>query len=348
MVASMIGPEQRARLNLAKLRAVVRAHTGATTTQDRPLGGLAAVVVGDDGNVQEGRVQDGFVLVSGPAGLGAAVLWALRQDHPRRLHLIVDTDAEDAPDPDVLARRAGYFRADPWVYRLVGSELTRAQPAAHEPPLVPDPAALVAMEPLRAAGVEVVVEHGVVLAEVLGLEVGRVVKDPVRGFHLEVGVGRYDREAARLMEALRSVEEVTATVLDVVRGHRRPDQPPHLLNRLARQRWLRANILVRPELVGASYLVAMEPPFPRESLIDTTPALASGRRTDGGSVVVACAVGVDAEAIPTAADARHRFDPEAELVYVCPSRDQYRAVRELAQALRQPARMVTLEGEWTS
>ena len=76
--------------------------------------------------------------------------------------------------------------------------------------------------------------------EVLGLEVGRVVKDPVRGFHLEVGVGRYDREAARLMEALRSVEEVTATVLDVVRGHRRSDQPPHLLNRLARQRWLRA------------------------------------------------------------------------------------------------------------
>ena len=92
----------------------------------------------------------------------------------------------------------------------------------------------------------------------------------------------------------------------------------------------------------------MEPPFPRESLIDTTPALASGRRIDGGAVVVACAVGVDPEAIPTAADARHRFDPEAELVYVCPSRDQYRAVRELAQALRQPARMVTLEGEWTT
>ncbi len=48
---------------------------------------------------------------------------------------------------------------------------------------------------LLDAGVEVVVEHGVIRGEVRGLEVARVGGRRRRRRPLEVGVGRHDREA---------------------------------------------------------------------------------------------------------------------------------------------------------
>ncbi len=346
--------EQRARLNQVKLRSVVRTFVSAQAgagagnaepaeklqLEDRALGGVAALVVpAPPGSDQRGA---GYVLAAGQAGIGAALVWARRQPEP--LALIIIAEGESA---GMLARRSHYFSDEPIVYRLSGTELALAAPSPHRAVLCADPAALAAVAPLRAAGVDVVVEHGVVMAEVSGLEVARVMKNAEGGgFHLEVGVGRYDREAARLMQAVRSTEEVTNTVIEVVRGHRRPGETPHLLNRLARQRWLRSMVLADPALVGASELWAIEPPEPRENLIEPVPAFAAGTAIDGHAVVVACCVGVDAEALPTAADARDRSDPQAELLYVSPARDQYRAVRELAAALRRPARLVALEGQW--
>ena len=51
MASTVTDPELRARLNLAKLRAVVRARTGSDEIEDRPLGGLAGVVVDGVGYV---------------------------------------------------------------------------------------------------------------------------------------------------------------------------------------------------------------------------------------------------------------------------------------------------------
>ncbi len=355
--------EQRARLNLAKLRAVVRRYVsehqrgGVENVQlhDRALGAVAALVVPPPPGSDEHPT--GYVLAAGQAGIGAALVWARRQPEFRQpetqhagseqagfLRLAIIAEGQAA---GILARRARYFAQAPMVYLLTGTELTPAEAAPHLPVMAADPAALTAVAPLRAAGVDVVVEHGVVTAELSGLEVARVMPDAEGGgFHLEVGVGRYDREAARLMQAVRSTEEVTNTVIEVVRGHRRPGETPHLLNRLARQRWLRSMVLANPSLVGAAHLAPIEPPAPRENLIQPIPALAAGTALDGHPVVVACCVGVDAEALPTAADARDRTDPEAELIYVCPPRDQYRAVRDLAAALRRPARLVALDGQW--
>ena len=74
-----------------------------------------------------------------------------------------------APRPSRWARRRGWTReASAWADRL------------------------------RAAGAEPVVEGGVLTGEVLGLEVARVVTD-AEGSRLEVGVGKHDRHAQRIM-----------------------------------------------------------------------------------------------------------------------------------------------------
>ena len=70
-------------------------------------------------------------------------------------------------------------------------------PAEAEPVPVaapPDERALDLVPLLADAGATVVVEHGLVTGEILGLEVARVVTDD-GGARVEVGVGRHDREA---------------------------------------------------------------------------------------------------------------------------------------------------------
>lgn len=341
MPTSDIDPELRARLNLAKLRALVRDHAGADEVVVRSMGALPAVLAGDDG----------YVLATGGGGIGAALVWARRQHLQGALHVFADPAPADgsapASDPGVLARRARFFTRSPEVYAIEGATAALVEPAPHRPVLPARADALAAIEPLRAAGAEIVVEHGVVMAEIAGLEIGRVVADAEGdGVHLEMGVGHHDREASHIMEAVLSPQGVRGSVMDVVRTHRRVGQPPHLLTRLARQRWLRSRILADPSLVGAAHLELLEPPLPRRNLVEPVPALAVGSTVDGRPIVVACAVGVDLEAIPTAADARDRVDPEAELVYATPARDQYPVLRDLAAMLVRPARLVALEGEW--
>lgn len=325
-------PELRARLNLAKLRAVVREHTGDDTWNGAAAGTVAAVT----------RGPDAFVLAPTTAGLGAALAFAARRGLDGTVTVVADDDADAA----VMARRAVQFRVAPVVLRLEERTLHPVEPAPHLPPVLPDPAALEAAEPLRAQGAEIVVEHGEVIAELDGLEVGRVVPGPDGGWVLEVGVGKFDRAATAVMEAVSDVETVRRTVTDVVRANRRAGVTPHLLNRLARQRWLRSQVLAAPALVDATELVPVEPPLPRRNLIDPSPAIAAGRRRDGRPVVVACSVGVDLDLVPTAADARARHDPDAELVIVTPPRDQYPVLRSLAAALLVPATLVALHGEW--
>lgn len=325
-----------ARLRAAKLRALVADVVGALPdgVDASPLGGGAALRHGATG-----------VVLVGAAGaeraLGPALAWALRAE-VTTLHVLAD-------DPDaagVLARRAGLFDLDVRVHVVEGRATRVATPAPHLPVLEPARGALEAAEPLREAGATIVVEHGVVLAELDGLEIGRVTDGP-DGPTLEVGVGRFDREAAAVMEAVRGHDELTAGIFAAVRTHRRTDASPHLLNRIGRARWLRADLLADPGRVGARDLVVVEPPLPRDNLLDPVPASALGR-TDGGTVVVTASVGVDLDLVPTAADTRDRYDPAAELVLALPARDRYPVVGDLAARLRRPARIVAVEGSWPS
>jgi hypothetical protein len=69
------------------------------------------------------------------------------------------------------------------------------------PPAPLPPEAEPFVELLREAG-EPIVEHGILLGEVLGLEVVRVVVDEV-GTDLPFGVGKHDREPQRLIHGDR-------------------------------------------------------------------------------------------------------------------------------------------------
>ena len=103
-------------------------------------------------------------------------------------------------------------------------------------------------ELIVAAGATPVVEHGVLIGEVGGLEVCRAVTDADTGaYRLEVGIGAHDREAFQLLHG----DEPTATALTQfvasVAPHRAPGAVGHPLNRLARSRALRSRLEAEPD-----------------------------------------------------------------------------------------------------
>lgn len=295
----------------------------------------------------------GWVLAQEGAtrALGGALAWA-QQFGLSSVDLLVD-EAEAPGASGVLARRAGEFAAPPVVWRVVGrgvepavaapspSLLPSPSPSPGDPGLTPGDASLVAM--LEEAGAEPVVEHGVLVGEVLGLEVARVVDG-----RLEVGVGKHDREAQKLMHPDRPTFEALAAAVEAVRSVRYAGAQPHQMNQLAAERWLRAVVCARPELVGASSLRPVASTVPRGDLRVASPAPALGVDADGEPVVVVCSVGIDVDLVPVAADARLAHAPDARLVLVVPETDAHPVTRSLAAALTRPADVVTVPPDWRS
>ncbi len=328
-----LDPERRAALVGAKLGALVREQFGEADRTPTAFGGGAALVEGDTGWVladdQPHRI------------LGGGLAWA-RSQGVGDLHLLVD----DAAAAGVVARRAAAFRAAPTVWRVDGRALHAAEPAPY-PQRAPAPAGaddLVAL--LEDSGVTVVVEHGVVAGEVLGLEIARVVVGEDDEARLEVGVGRHDREAFTMIHGRLPTADALASVVDAVLAQRRPDASPHPLNRLAAERWLRALLIERPEVVGAASLAPVDPPLPRDNVKDAAPAAALGVDEHGAPVLVVCSAGIDLDLVPTAADARQWHAPDARLVLVVPERDAHPVTLDLAAALAEPAEVVAMAGHW--
>jgi hypothetical protein len=270
--------------------------------------------------------------------LGGALAWA-RQHQIEDLHLV----AEGATS--LLARRATALVNPPTVWRVQSRALVPAEPAAPEPerPLSPEVEAFVPV--LADVGAEPVVEHGVLIGEVLGLEVARVVADDVGAF-LEVGVGKHDRYAQRLIHRDRAPLEALSAAVEAVRAVRRPDAPAHQINQLARERWLRSVLVARPGAIGASSLAPVPPPVRRTDLRQSAPAPAAGVDAAGEPVLIVCSTGVDVDLVPTAADARMADDRAPRLVLALPAADDHPLTRALAAALRQPAEVVTVPGDW--
>lgn len=271
--------------------------------------------------------------------LGAALGWAERQGLSE-LHVVVDV-AADPSTPGYLAWRAAAFAAPPAVWALAGQEL---QPATEEPP-PPDrvlPAAALALVPLiEEEGAEAVVEHGVLRAEVLGLEVARGVAAPSGGWRLEVGVGAHDRAALAELRPGEDPRAALRRVVAAVRRFRRAGVPAHPANLLARERWLRAVLIARPELIGVGALAPLPPPLPRSDLRLPSPAPAAGE-----GVVVVASTGVDVDLVPAAAAVRRAHDPGARLVLAVPEGDDYPLTRRLAAGLAEPAAVRTVPRDW--
>jgi hypothetical protein len=130
--------------------------------------------------------------------------------------------------------------------------------------------------------------------------------------------------------------------LGTVREQRRAGAPDHPLQRLVPERWLRAIVLQRPELVGASALRRVEGTVAPASVKDLQPAGAVGVDTDGQPIVVVCSVGVDLDLVPAAADARLLDGRDARLVLAVPERDVPPVTVALAAALAPPADIVAV------
>ncbi len=283
----------------------------------------------------------GWVLLGADSdtSLGGALAWA-RRAGVDALHVVVDRPEAAG----LLARRAALFASPPTVWRAEGASLVRAEPDPAPVPLpAPDAPELVAL--LEAAGLDLVVEDGVVLGEVLGLEVARIEHGP-DGPTLAVGVGRFDREATEMTHAHLAPVDRVARVVDIVARYRAPGAPPHPLNQLVPERWLRSALVTDPGRIGLADLHPVPSVVGRTSLLGSGVASALGTDPDGGAVVVTCTTGVDLDLVPAAADDRAAVAPAARLVLVVPARDALPTTAALAAALVHPAEVVPLDGEW--
>ena len=329
-----IAEERRAALLGAKLGALVASADGASPARRPvPFASGAGLLEEADGAAR------GWVLAdAGPArALGPAVLWA-RRHGVTRLDLLVD----DPGAAGLLARRAPLFTLAPRVWRVEGRSLLEAEPVPHavEPPV--DARLVEAASPFVAAGCDRVVEHGRVVGEVAGLEVARVTIGEDGEPLLEVGVGRFDREAHAMISGGDIDAGRLADVVRLVARHRRPDAAPHPLKALVPERALRARVVAAPALVGAERLVRVPPVVEPPDLRTATPAPAVGEDADGGPVVVVCSTGIDLDLVPTAADTWLRDGRDARLVVAVPARDAHPATAELAAALVHPAEVVAV------
>ena len=337
-------------LHAAKLRALARSVLGAELTEVSGTDDGALAVVTEPASAVVCLAQE-----RAERALGGALALAERTGCDD-LHVF----AED--HSGVLARRAACFMPAPTVWSIEGANAAAAEPAPRPvepaPPRVPELVAL-----LGNAGVEVVVEHGVITGEVEGLEVARIVagapvgEDPERSdvgdadgaadsWQIEVGVGAHDREAFSLLHADEPAPEAIRRVAEVVRAHRSPGASPHPLNRLAAARWLRSLLMRKPDLVEAGRLRAASPPVPRGGPKDPAPAVAYGLTPDGRRLIVVVCVGIDLDVVPFAADARLFLDPDAELTIALPRRDAHEVIAAMAARLVDPARIAEIDDGW--
>ncbi|HWW54965.1 MAG TPA: hypothetical protein VNY84_14405 [Acidimicrobiales bacterium] len=282
--------------------------------------------------------REGWVLSGGPPSVGGALGWATRAGI-ERLHLVSDEPGGDA------ARQLAAFDLAGDVSRVVGRRVEPVAPSPLEVWPAPEPEALALVEVLEAAGADVVVEQGVVKAEVLGLEVARVVRGVTGAPEIAVGVGRHDREAhAMLLEAGTPTD--LQRVIEMVRAQRTAGAPSSPASQLAPERWLRSVVMFTPSLVGALSLQPAPSPVARPDLRRPAPAPAIGVDQAVHPVLVVCSVGVDPDLVPAAADARLAAGSDIRLLLAVPEGDDLPVTRRLAGLLRHPAEVITVARDW--
>ena len=257
-----LDPARRAGLERARALAIARDHfhldTEGASVDAAPFG--VAVRVGSAAAATAVIVSS----VDDLSVLGGALVW-LDRNPAGATHLIVEHHA------GVHARRAAVLAPDLQVHELDGSDVrdAAAAPISEPHPTPDDITPLVAM--IERSGAQAVVEDGIVRAEVAGLEVGRVVTGPT-GSSIEVGVGRFDREAGALLHADRPVEPTLVSTIDQVRKHRTAGAVAHPVNRIGRERWLRELVRVDPAIAGIAAPELVEPIPPRTSLLEASAA----------------------------------------------------------------------------
>ena len=328
-----------------KLRTLVRDHLARGEKSSVALGAVEfpeSVDIGVGAAVLIGG--DAWILVEDRCerALGVGLAW-MQKSNAQTLNVLTSESA------GILARRAEDFAIDIRVWEVADRSLVRADPQHHAPEIEPRSLHLEFRSMILDCGADVVIEHGIVSGEVVGLEVCRVVDDEATGEpRLEIGVGVHDREAFALLHGQTPLAESLKRIVDVVRHHRRVDADPHPLNRLAAERALRSRIVSDPSRVGAEQLRPVAMASPRFSLKDSTPCAAIGETVSGEPLVAVFSTGIDLDVVPASADTRTWFGlSDAHLVIVVPERDTSPITKRLAGALRRPATVIGVPADDT-
>ena len=322
----MVEHARRDQLLAMKLAALIRGQVPMADPQPYTFPRGAAALDGHTGWVLLDERQE--------SGLGPALAWAIRSG-ARCLNVLAESGT------GTLARRAECFTLPIEVWHVDGRDLI----SAIAEPLPDQPPATDAHESLRAliveGGATPTVEHGVLIGEVRGLEVCRVVTDPYTGAtRLEVGIGQHDREAFQLMHGDVPLAAALAAVVASVAPHRQPGAAPHPLNRLGSERAFRARLIEEPGLVGASDVGTLPSPVPRPNLKDPQPCVARAV-VDGRQETLVISTGVDLDVIPYATDARRSTGMPTRVVL--PRRDALPVQSEIAALLRDPIPIVPVD-----
>ncbi len=320
--------ERRSRLLSLKLRALVRDHfghdsdtVGADALEAAPFPLGAALLSSDTV----------WLLIDDDASraLGPSLAWVFsRRPNVSTVHLLAEVGS------GVLARRAQLLN-DGIAVNVWHAEDRDVLPALSEPPL---PSVLAATSHLdfvgviRSAGADPLVEHGVVVGEVRGLEICRVVDDTHTGaVRLEVGMGAHDREAFALVHGDVPTSDALANVVATVRTHRADGAAPHPLNMFGAERLMRARAIENPSMVNCTSVVAAEPPVVRTNVKDAVPCVAIGEEDDGARRILVFVNGVDLDVVSFALDAWHRLDRTAGIAVILREKDKVASIDRLAQ-----------------
>jgi hypothetical protein len=321
----MVDESRRHRLLAVKLAALARDHGAGGDLQTGPFALGAAATDGAVGWVLLDERQQ--------RGLGPALAWAVRAG-VNQLQVLAEEGT------GTLARRAEAFRFPIDVWHVTERVLL---PAISEP-LPPQPDVPAAHDSLRSlieqGGATPAVEHGVLIGEIRGLEVCRVVTDASTGDpRLEVGIGQHDREAFQMLHGDVPTIEALAKVVAAVSPHRQHGADPHPLNRLGREQALRARLIDEPALIGATRVEAIPSPLRRPNLKDPLPAVARAM-IDDRSVTLVISAGVDLDLVPFATDARLATGDETRIVL--PERDALPVLTDIAGLLADPIPVVPI------
>ena len=325
--------ERRSRLLSVKLSALVRSVLGDSVQELRsepcPLG---ASLLSDDVV---------WVLVDGDASqaLGPTCAWVLRQSSsgiPQSINIAVENSS------GLLARRAQHLALPISVWRIEGTNIARAETEPHSQSVVLGDEYQHFVQQMKDAGAEPLVEHGVLVGEVRGLEMCRVVSDDTTGdVRLEVGIGAHDREAFAMVHSDKPTHESVASVVQAVIAHRFVDAPLHPYNTLAAERFMRWRVIQTPELIGLTSLQPIDPPVKRANLKDAVPCVGRGKDASGKDVVVAFVHGIHLDVVPFAVDVATREAVENVLI-VSRTQDVTSSIRSMAQYARATVNFVAL------
>jgi hypothetical protein len=352
-----VNPEQRALLLAAKLKSLVtnadeslgwrRAASGEWSAELEPAPfqagaglidpvakvGWLLVAPKATPEVHIDNVPDDTLDPNPRGWLGGAIVWGARREL-MHVHVLLD----HVGPFDVL--RTKCLTNGPTLWQVSGRTITAPTVVEAESPIVSEDHLEKFSALITDAGAEVVVDHGVVRAEVLGLEVGRVTVDETGATQLEVGVGRHDRLANAMLGHDRDIAASLTNAVGSVASRRTHVSGTHPANQLARERWLRCIVRDQPSLVNV--------PGPLHSIESVRPATL--KQLDpallfGDGVIVACSVGVDLDAAIDAAVVRSQLAPDARLLLVLPEHDVFDAHRVVVSSIPR-AEIVTVPDSW--